>query len=321
VDLLRSLPRTYEVERVDMLQNLSDYREKGVNHLGTVYQAFGVGGPNPVGWKQRLYYQYWRLGRDDEVELQIIQNRQRLIERARLLAEGHPVETLPPELAEDRRSRVQRWFDGWAAPAKGWAPVFGYSQAAGYGRTLIEAARREAQLRLARVALALERFRIANDKLPESLEELVPQTLEAVPVDPFDGRAMQYEPEPGASFALSFRTVNAPMRALVDGALLWPVSQPPWPFVESTNDRHHRTDEVLPLVQFDEAPLFDVIKTLAGQEGTSLIIDPQIKKHLYPPVSLRLENVTSRSVLDAVLRNNLLRLENHPNGLYYVTFE
>jgi type II secretory pathway component GspD/PulD (secretin) len=79
-------------------------------------------------------------------------------------------------------------------------------------------------------------------------------------------------------------------------------------------------DEVLPLVQFEEAPLVDVIKTLARQAGLNVIFDPQVLaiaegpdgKATYPPVSIRLENVTAQNVLEAVLNNNNLRLERDP---------
>jgi hypothetical protein len=49
-----------------------------------------------------------------------------------------------------------------------------------------------ANLRLATTALAVERFRLAHGKLPEKLDELVPQFLSAVPLDPFDGQPLRY---------------------------------------------------------------------------------------------------------------------------------
>jgi len=52
--------------------------------------------------------------------------------------------------------------------------------------------RARAHLDLARTALAIERYRLATGKVPEQLEELVPQYLEQVPVDPFDGRPIRY---------------------------------------------------------------------------------------------------------------------------------
>ena len=52
--------------------------------------------------------------------------------------------------------------------------------------------RRIARLRAARTGLAVERFRLAKGRLPEALAELVPDYLEAVPKDPFDGADLRY---------------------------------------------------------------------------------------------------------------------------------
>jgi len=41
-------------------------------------------------------------------------------------------------------------------------------------------------------ALAVERYRLTEGHLPESLENLVPAYMEAVPTDPFDGRNLKY---------------------------------------------------------------------------------------------------------------------------------
>src|SRR5437667_9748846 len=76
--------------------------------------------------------------------------------------------------------------------------------------------------------------------------------------------------------------------------------------------------EILPLVQFEDAPLVDVIKTLARQANLNVIFDPRVTtlaadgKSPYPPVSIRLENVTAQNVLEAILNNNNLRLERDP---------
>lgn len=54
----------------------------------------------------------------------------------------------------------------------------------------------QANAKLAVVALAIERFRIARGKLPETLEELVPRFLDRVPHDPFDGKPLRYRQLP-----------------------------------------------------------------------------------------------------------------------------
>jgi hypothetical protein len=49
-----------------------------------------------------------------------------------------------------------------------------------------------AYLRTSITAIAVERFRLAHGRLPENLNELVPQFLSTVPVDPFDGQPLRY---------------------------------------------------------------------------------------------------------------------------------
>ncbi|MGB7747001.1 MAG: hypothetical protein WBN75_06920 [Verrucomicrobiia bacterium] len=50
-----------------------------------------------------------------------------------------------------------------------------------------------ATLRLAQTAIALEKFRFAHaNRFPESLGELTPNYMSAVPEDPFDGRSLRY---------------------------------------------------------------------------------------------------------------------------------
>lgn len=58
--------------------------------------------------------------------------------------------------------------------------------------TLDAAARSTASSRATDVVIAVERFRRAHGRLPESLAELVPGFLPQVPVDPFDGRPLRY---------------------------------------------------------------------------------------------------------------------------------
>jgi len=50
----------------------------------------------------------------------------------------------------------------------------------------------EATRDAADAALAIEQFRRKHDRLPETLDELVPEFLDAVPIDPFDGKPLRY---------------------------------------------------------------------------------------------------------------------------------
>jgi hypothetical protein len=48
------------------------------------------------------------------------------------------------------------------------------------------------KLEVAGVALAIERYRLANDQLPDQLTDLLPQFLQSVPLDPYDGHPLRY---------------------------------------------------------------------------------------------------------------------------------
>ncbi|HLP75376.1 MAG TPA: hypothetical protein VK327_00525, partial [Candidatus Paceibacterota bacterium] len=51
-----------------------------------------------------------------------------------------------------------------------------------------------ADLRVAQTVLAIERYRLRNtNSLPKSLKDLVPQYLDAVPSDPFDGQPLRFK--------------------------------------------------------------------------------------------------------------------------------
>jgi hypothetical protein len=50
-----------------------------------------------------------------------------------------------------------------------------------------------AQLHTALTGLAVQRYRLAAGKLPDTLAELVPTYLDAVPKDPFDGKDLRYK--------------------------------------------------------------------------------------------------------------------------------
>ena len=49
------------------------------------------------------------------------------------------------------------------------------------------------RLRTAQAAIAVQRCRLKNGKLPDSLTDLVPEFLESIPLDPFDGKELRYK--------------------------------------------------------------------------------------------------------------------------------
>lgn len=58
-------------------------------------------------------------------------------------------------------------------------------------RSVVLQLRITAHLQCTLLGLAAERFRLQEDRLPESLDELVPDFIDSVPTDPFDGQPMR----------------------------------------------------------------------------------------------------------------------------------
>ena len=54
----------------------------------------------------------------------------------------------------------------------------------------------QAAMRMTATAFAIERFRHAHGRLPQNLQQLVPEFMESVPIDPFDGQQMRYKTGP-----------------------------------------------------------------------------------------------------------------------------
>ena len=70
--------------------------------------------------------------------------------------------------------------------------MVGRSLERGASNLYVSFARTMAELRSAGAALAIERFRLANGRLPDGLQELVPDILQNAPLDPFDGQQLRY---------------------------------------------------------------------------------------------------------------------------------
>ncbi len=60
----------------------------------------------------------------------------------------------------------------------------------------------EAQARQARLGIALERYRRQHGDLPEKLDALAPEFIEAIPIDPINNAPIRYTRETNASFTL-----------------------------------------------------------------------------------------------------------------------
>jgi hypothetical protein len=97
------------------------------------------------------------------------------------------------ELAEHKRIAAAEGVEAKLEKTSGIQAMMVRVLMPAYARVISMDLSNRAQLRAARVGVAIERYRLANGKLPENLAELVPAYLDAVPKDPFDGQELRYK--------------------------------------------------------------------------------------------------------------------------------
>ena len=95
---------------------------------------------------------------------------------------------LPPEQRQEAADAVDARFDKTSR-----IHVLLHVMMPALSRVTTIDVRAAAQLRTAQAGLAIERYRLAAGKLPDTLAELIPAYLDAVPKDPFDGKELRYK--------------------------------------------------------------------------------------------------------------------------------
>jgi hypothetical protein len=71
-----------------------------------------------------------------------------------------------------------------------------------YGRAAERFARGQASVDLARLACALERYRLANGQFPDTLEALSPKFIAKIPADLINGQPLKYRRTTDGQFLL-----------------------------------------------------------------------------------------------------------------------
>ena len=155
----------------------------------------------------------------------------------------------------------------------------------------------------------MQRYQIRYGRLPPDLDSLAPEFLAAVPVDYMNGQPLHYRVEPDGKDDGGNPQPVSPWKTytgLFDGRdAVWPR------LVSSATETASAELEILPLVQFANAPVPDVIRVLARQADLKVRIDPKVELESLPPVTIRLENMTALDVLETILKSNRLVLVKH----------
>ncbi len=180
--LAMSGERALETEGLDYLRR-QGFRTNPMNYLGSEDGAASSTStlplnPMPGGW----YYQNMLTS-------------SRMFERFTFPAVDTQTHRVHPEVSEagERALREMR-----AGPYT----IFAKLLLPALGRAIQRSARNQTYVDAARVACALERYRLANGKLPDTLEALLPGFISRIPSDVIDGKPLRYRLEADGGYLL-----------------------------------------------------------------------------------------------------------------------
>ena len=72
----------------------------------------------------------------------------------------------------------------------------------GLSSSVLKILRTETVCRIAATAIALKRFQLQHGQWPELLNELVPEFIVSIPIDPYDGKPLKYHPNTDGTYLL-----------------------------------------------------------------------------------------------------------------------
>lgn len=316
LQFLEKFAPTMTMERARMATAFAVARTNG---LQTVRARMFWGASPPRSWETRLKEhvldQAWRLAWSGADELYFWQSTQPGLAAVRLAVQHKSFSRLRIEMAGGANQST--------------AAVTGYD-AIRYQLSLVlrpnflraheYMMRAETMRNLAIAAIAIQRHQLRHGAPLPNLAALVPEFLIAVPVDYMDGAPMRYHCEANGGYRLysvgldgrdddGDSQSSAPWRQYSG---MWDGRDAVWPERSPVRSEPAASPEVIPLVQFEQAPLVDVLKALARQAGWNVAFDPGINWTVASRVTIRLENVTAEDVIAAVLNNNNLSMVKQP---------
>lgn len=151
-----------------------------------------------------VYFPIWRLAWKDQDQLRLLHDWQPQIDAAR--AQARRPNWQQNAVKENNSDGLNSSTDGSPARLGSLLDRIRYPMSSMLGNAGTSALNRavegEAARELAVSALALHRWQLAHKNFPATLQELVPQFLPAVPIDPFDGQPLRYRRQEDGTFLL-----------------------------------------------------------------------------------------------------------------------
>ncbi|HLP78388.1 MAG TPA: hypothetical protein VK327_15905, partial [Candidatus Paceibacterota bacterium] len=183
INYLPGLELAFEGERACGIQTMDGWISKG----GMISQTVG---PDENGSSMQFPTRFLSRGLLRQNEIALARYHQQMIASVRSAISNAPESGLAAVAKNasdvtDRTGRDLRPFSPYKVMAAMLAPAL--------GKAVQKAARAQTTARMATVACALERYRIAHGTFPETLESLAPQFIAQMPLDPMVNQPFHYQ--------------------------------------------------------------------------------------------------------------------------------
>ncbi len=199
VDLLQALANGVQGERAFGDALFSQIKEQGANRTLRSLNPPRSGPSVLENLGNSVVTFAWKLNAPEDERL-LFRFYQGQLEAIRMLQEQKPW----PEVA-GRQKVVSAELDRTIGQARGirkFQYLFSAIAIPNLTKATQVAVRNETQRRLTIVAISLRRFELRNHHLPANLQELTPEFLAAIPIDPMSGQPLRYRLNADGTFVL-----------------------------------------------------------------------------------------------------------------------
>ena len=216
LDFLGDATNVFVMERAWSINQLQKLRGSDAEYkkLRGAYASLMGGGSSAGGWdwealtedaRNALGETMWRSSWSYDDELETIKANTAILKTLRTLQTNRSeqyktnLDALLAELAALKKTNSFRAFCRSLEITDGLSEM---SEELSLGNAVRKTVRAEAARRIVVTAIALKRFQLQHGNWPETIAELAPAFLSAIPVDPFDGQPLRYHPNGDGTFLL-----------------------------------------------------------------------------------------------------------------------
>ena len=237
--ILSQMPKCQEAERIAHIYRLNKFRansyESWLQRYEPLLASFGMPAPNEDTepllrfTRQWIFHPLWKFAWADEEELDYLRYIQGEIGVLRETTEKRSCSRLRDQLVAIRQtypSPIASWRFYQGLPLveridspsqKDESTAYPYCD---FSRAWESSMKNLTLMNMVKTAIAIELHKYKHGTAPSRLTDLVPELLNALPVDLMDGEPLRYRKNPNGSFALYSVGDNA----VDDGGLVQPAS-------------------------------------------------------------------------------------------------